>query len=315
MRKFMKGCAITALILLVLGVGLAVVAGAVTGTATVSEVLEAVTHGKVHVNLGAVDDWGVFVGEEDEVLYDISESMIFDGLYDILKGDVERYSLEGDVRELNLEVGGCVLFLEESDDSGFYVEATNTGKFQCYVKGGTLYVKSTRSAKHWDDIKKCEITLYIPKDYSFDSVEISFGAGLLESGSLVTEKAEVEVGAGQITLDSLRASKCSIEVGAGNIEISDMNVNKLEAEVGVGQLTAEGSILEKADIECAMGNVELVLNGSEEDFDYNLQAAMGNINIGGASYSGVGYEKELDNHADKKMAIECSMGNVGIYFE
>ena len=63
-----------------------------------------------------------------------------------------------------------------------------------------------------------------------------------------------------------------------------------------------------------MGNIEMTLEGSEEEFNYKLEGSMGNISVGQDSFSGFSSERNIDNHADKEMEIECSMGNITIDF-
>ena len=64
-----------------------------------------------------------------------------------------------------------------------------------------------------------------------------------------------------------------------------------------------------------MGAMELNLAGSEEDFNYTIEAAMGNVSVGGVDYSGIGQDRTIKNSADKNMNIECAMGNIEVDFE
>ena len=64
MKKFMKICAITALIMCVLGIVLASLAGSIKGREAINEVVENVTDGKVNVKLNGWSDWGVTIADE-----------------------------------------------------------------------------------------------------------------------------------------------------------------------------------------------------------------------------------------------------------
>ena len=315
MGKFMKGCAITALILIVLGAVMAVTAGALKGTAEIGQVVESVTGGRIHFNPYG---WGVFINDNDwDGFYHIEDNTIFDAAYDILRGNVEKSVAGDNINSLDIEVGGCQFEFQPSGDSNFYVEAKNTGKFQCYEKGNTLYIKSTRSINRWQDWKNCEIILYVPEDYFYDKVEIELGAGLLVIGDLMADKADLTVGAGQITVEYLQADTCSIEVGMGEADVNDMQINEADVEVGMGRLYMYGSILKELNAECSMGSIEMDLEGSEEDFNYGLEAAMGNVTIGHNDYSGIAIEKNKKNHthhAQKDMDIECAMGDNEVSF-
>lgn len=319
MRKFMKWCAIIALILLLLGLAMAVVAGSMEGTAKVNELVESVTGGRVHLNLEPSSNWGITIGEDDwmntGVLYDIDENMIFDNDYDVFKGDVEKFALGNNVKNLDIEAGGCAFYFKTSDDDNFYVEAKETGKFQCYVKNDTLYVKTTRTVSDWDDYDDCEIILSIPGDCKFEEVDVELGAGLLEMADVAAKEMDLEVGAGQIKADYMQADTCDIEVGMGEIIVEDMQVTKVNAEVGMGHLQLDGTILGDVSAECSMGAIEMNLTGSAEEFNYTVEAAMGNVTIDGESYSGLSQDQVIKNSADKNMNVECAMGDIQVMFE
>ncbi len=324
MKKFMKGCAVTAAVLLVLGFVMAFVAGAVKGTGAMAEAVERVTGGRVHLKLDpGEDNFGIWVGETvwegignwGGLDMNINDSTIFDSGYDVMKGDVSRYALGTAVDSLEIEVAGCILTVKESEDDNFYVEAQNARKFQGYVENGTLHIKSVNNNVFGNSgISKHSIILYVPADYSCESIEISLGAGMLKFTDIRGEKVDLEIGAGQLEADSVETEKLAMEIGAGEVIIKNINVEELEAEIGMGNLEAEGSIGRKADLECGMGNIEMVLQGQESDFNYQIDAAMGNVDIGANSYSGLASERRVNNGAAKDLQVECSMGNISITF-
>lgn len=319
MGKFMKGCAITALILVVLGLAMVVTGGTVVGTDTVKEMVSQITDGNLHINLGGEEGFGIFFDEDalfgTEINYDISENMIFENGYEIWHGDVEKHAVGSNVQGLNIEAAGCQFLLRESGDSQFHIEAEETGKLQCYIKNEVLYVKATRDVDDWDDFDDCEIILYIPADYSLGKTEIELGAGLLEMDVLIADEIDLEVGAGQITANYLRADKCNVEVGMGEILIDDMHVTNVNAEVGMGHLEMKGTVSGDINGECAMGAMELYLTGREEAFNYTIKAAMGNVSLDGQDYSGLAQDKVVKNDADKEITLECAMGNIQLEFE
>ena len=54
MKRFMKGCAITALIFVVLGLILGIVAGNARGRIAIQDAVEAITGGRVRLQLGGL---------------------------------------------------------------------------------------------------------------------------------------------------------------------------------------------------------------------------------------------------------------------
>lgn len=313
MKKFMKGCAITALCLIVIGFTFATVAGTVRGRTTIQNVVESVTGGRIRFDLDDLfDEWGLNVF--DNIDYSVGDNIGFNRYYSTLSGTIDKYSLGSDINELDIEVGACSFTTKTSTDDNFYIEVKNAGKFQGYVEDATLYIKSSVTGKRWGISNTNEIIIYIPEGAYFDNADIEVGAGMLEFDGLTADRANLEVGAGQITLSDMQVNDLKASVGMGQITLKEMSVENLDAEVGMGQLSAEGLITGDASIECSMGNVILKLEGSQQDFNYELSKAMGNVTLGKESSSGFASERYVDNNSDKTMDIECAMGNVTIRF-
>ena len=149
MKKFMKGCACTALVLIVIGALLGTVASSIRGRTTIENVVESVTGGRVNIHFTPWDWWRVRVNDSDllgwvddmdildnidHVDYSIEEDIGFNSSYTILKGRVEKFSLGSDIRKLDFEVGACSFTTEPSPDGNFYLEAEKAGKLQSYTE-------------------------------------------------------------------------------------------------------------------------------------------------------------------------------------
>jgi len=323
MGKFMKGCAITALILIVIGFVLGTVAGSVRGRTTFREVVESATRGRVRLDFFDIADTAGEWSDSilDDMDYSIESGTDFNYRYDIMSGNIERYCLGSDVKRLDIEAGACSLTTASSPDGSFYLEVENADKFQGYLEDGTLYIRSAVSTRgvhgwHFNVITEgSRITLYMPENYHFESADIDIGAGALKMRQLSADEIELEAGAGKMTLDEVWSDELSASVGAGEIEMGEITVNDLDVEVGMGGLSAAGSINSRAGIECSMGNVGLKLNGMQEDFNYDLSSAMGNLTLGNHSRGGFANGQYINNNAQKEITVECSMGNVSILFE
>ena len=120
------------------------------------------------------------------------------------------------------------------------------------------------------------LVVEIPSDMVFDDIDIEAGACAMEIESLETEKLDVELGAGEIIINRLSVQKCDLNVG--------------------------------------MGNAEIYLDGSKEDYNYEIECAIGNVDIGSESFGGLASERKINNHAEATIEIECGMGNVTIGF-
>ena len=326
MKKFMRRCVILAFIFAVTGCVLGLIGSTVAGGTAIAQAVENVTGGRFHLGPGRWWNWHWIEKEEviDDISdiidggtvdYDIKDASMFDDDYGIMNGNVDRYCPGTDIRKLEIEVGGCQLETRRSGDDSIYLEVENAHKFQGYVSEGTLYIRATAgSAVNWTDIGKRKIMLYLPDGFYFDEVDIEVGAGELRLDDLYTDKAKLEVGAGLIILESAQVQDLEVSVGAGSVQLNDMLITELNAEIDMGEFLAEGILYGDADVSCSMGNIEMTLEGSEEEFNYKLEGAMGNISVGQESFNGVSGERKIDNHADKKIEIECSMGNITIDF-
>lgn len=323
MKKFMKGCAVAALIFLILGIGLAVAAGTVRGRATISRVVETVTGGRVILDFDGLFHWGLQVkdnlsdglSELPELDYDLDDVTSFNSSYEVYKGDVDKICLGSNVENLKIEAGGCLFNIQFSGDDSFYVEASDCGKFQSYLEDGTLYIRTTTSSRTWGSWKGSKVKLYVPEGCHFKEADIDLGAGEMEFGALNAERISLGVGAGQITVSGLQTEELKMEIGAGGIEMKDVNLKGMKADIGMGNLQVSGSIEGDVDVNCAMGNVELNLAGRQQDFNYQFEGAMGNIDLGSESYSGLGVSKQIDNGAAKTIKVECSAGNTTVNFK
>ena len=57
------------------------------------------------------------------------------------------------------------------------------------------------------------------------------------------------------------------------------------------------------------------MTGAQEDYNYDLECGVGNLDVGSDSYSGLGRENHISNTgADRKLELECGMGNVSVSF-
>lgn len=198
-----------------------------------------------------------------------------------------------DIRDLDIEAGAFQVQIVESEDENFYVSTQAAHSCESYVADGTLYIKGPRKPMQ---TMETILILAVPEGASFEKVELSMGAGQIIGGSM------------------LSADKMDIELGAGEIILSGLRVGELEAQVGMGSLSLEGDILKEGIVECAMGSVEMTLAGAEKDFNYNVEAGAGTVEIDGEIMSVMAAERGIDNDAPKNLSIECAMGSIGIHF-
>ncbi len=330
MKNFMRTCGIIALILFGLGMALTVAGCALGGADKVSSVVSEVTDGKFELNLGGNGNYNIQVGdissEEvkealkgilDNKIYNLDDfGTLFDNNRETKQGNVEKYQLSSaGVDEVKLDLGGCIFSIEESEDSDFWVEAANVDKLQAYVDGDTLRLVSTRKGDvSGADIKKTEVTLYVPSDFVFDKAKIDLGAGVLKTDSFAAKKLEIKLGAGEAIVKNLDCDSLDVEVGAGSMKLTNVNTEKVKCEVGAGSMIFAGEINGDAKFDCSAGSIDVTLANDYNDFDYKVDCSVGSIQLKDKKYSGLGKSDKIDNDADHEMELKCAAGSVKVVF-
>lgn len=218
--------------------------------------------------------------EIDKPDYEIDGDDMFDEHYDILEGDIPIREIEDmqTCKNLDVDMGGCVFKICLSEDDSFMVQAENMDKYQCYVENSSLVIRGTGAVVDLSDInmKKSEVTLYVPDDFVFSG-------------------AELELGAGSMEIESIMASELDLECGAGMIDVQYAD-------------TADG------EFKCSAGSINVKLSGAESDYNYTIESAVGLVQIGDKSYSGVADRQDIGNNSEKAIDIECAMGSIKIGF-
>lgn len=274
------------------------------------------------VDEDAVDSWADglcqifsenFWNSVEEAEFDIDEYIVFNDSYEVMNGDVEKFAIGSSIADLNLKVGGAAFRVKESDDNQYYVEAEDVSKFQAYVEGECLYIKTLKSSV--DGIDDSKVTLYVPAGVQLKSLWAELGAGQIILENINAARQDITVGAGQITIKDMQAQTMTVEVGMGELVATDVTVDTLNAEVGMGHMLLKGAINKEANIECAMGSVEVECQGEKDDFNYEIDGALGEVVIGNRQYAGVTQEQKINNNASKDMKLECAMGSLVIDFE
>lgn len=235
------------------------------------------------------------------------------------RGSTEVAKAES-IRSIQAKIGGGDIKIEESDDySSFYMDY-KYGDEPCTwkVQDGILSIEYEYKTGHHLDggwhKRGCEITLYVPKGTSLESMEINLGGGEMEIEDIKADKTEISMGAGELIIDGLVSKSLNMEIGAGEIKAENAKVENLDVNMSMGNVVYEGELDKKGAVSCSMGNVELNLAGRRDDFNYIIDCAAGNVEIEDSEYTGLGVTKRIDNGAGKEITVDCAMGNVEIDF-
>ncbi|MDE7232607.1 MAG: hypothetical protein K2N37_06000 [Lachnospiraceae bacterium] len=201
MKKFTKGCLMTALILFLVGVVICGVSGLLGGFRQIRE-MNGIGGIPFGYHKSADGNWrlGFFHNNEE-----IGKDWEKERYLAISEGQENGISLNADAfTELDIELADCFLYLEESKDNQIrvYVEGDDL-RYYWLADGSTLCLRNAGKMKSHDDD---EVHVSIPADKTFREMEIDFGAGLLAATTpLNAQEMDIMVGAGECDIMEISA--------------------------------------------------------------------------------------------------------------
>ena len=301
MKKFTKGMLIAAGIFAAAGIGLTA-AGGVMG-ASMSELTGVNSLKRILWMTEWDDDHDDYDDDdyEDHVEHDGMEHSAEMGQKNMEPTAVGNesatdgtvYQLKYQPTKLDIELKYDELILEEGDSFCVRVYDDNGKNVTVKESSDTLKVRSTKKLS-----KTRKVCISYPKDVKLQELEIEMGAGTVYlNRDIDTEKLSVEMGAGEFdSKNPVTAEEADLEIGTGSMTFADLSAKKISGECGLGEL-------------------DLTMTGTQEDYNYDLECGVGNLDVGSDSYSGLGREKSISNTgADRKLDLECGMGNVSVNF-
>ena len=315
MKKFVKVSLIAAVIIMFLGIIIYVVGFVGGGQDDVSEMVD---NGELTFFIG--DD--AIEAPEAPDAPEIPEKTSKSGkaaTSAVMEGTDQALLSADGVEKLVVELGGGEFIIEAGDVDNIQITTDCKEKFQGYIKNDTLYIKgfdlegNYLKVTDWDDNRNTA-HIIIPKDFVFKETKIALGAGMIEISDLTLGDTEAEVGAGELRCTNTKSEKLSAELGAGAVYMENIKVGESDIAVAMGDAVLSGIFNGNMDLECSMGNLDVEIDGKEEDFNYSVEAALGSVEIAGESYEGLAAEKKVDNGADKTIDAEVSMGDIEVSF-
>ena len=301
MKKFTKGMLIAAGIFAAAGIGMTAAGGVMgasmselTGVNSLKRILWMTEWDDDHDDYDDIDDddyvdhdgmeYSAEVGQKNMEPAAVGNESSTDGTV---------YQLKYQPTKLDIELKYDELILEEGDSFCVRVYDDNGKNVTVKESSDTLKVRSTKKLS-----KTRKVYISYPKDVKLQELEIEMGAGTVYlNRDIETEKLSVEMGAGEFdSKNPVTAKEADLEIGTGSMTFADLSAKKISGECGLGEL-------------------DITMTGTQEDYNYDLECGVGNLNVGSDSYSGLGREKSISNTgADRKLNLECGMGNVSVDF-
>jgi len=285
-----------------------------------------------HRSYGLTEQWTE--GEDmDTWEEDLEEPAVYEEDQDIRQGSGDREAWEGGktgggiakeddgrearsggtiVRELEIEVMGGWVEVAADDSVDQIVVTSSNENYACRqeLKEDKLEVSIGLNSGLWQD------WLSGRDDGDFGDEDLA--ARILIPGGAVFREVGLTVKGGGLHMDQVTAQKLELDLGAGILEVSAGNVQELEGQCKAGELVYQGQVGQEMEAECATGSIQYQIDGSPEDFWYEVESAAGSVVVDGEEKGGLNWKKEntVDNPgAVKKAKLECKAGAVNVEFQ
>lgn len=268
MKRFVKICAITGLILLLLGLGITAVSAAMGGRYTNS--LPSRLASRVwHNHMPWLVRWGDDRADDWDDWNDPDDTHRSPGSSQIKTVSDPSYA---QARKLDVDIDkGVIRVLEKEGISQIQVNVQDTyNRTQCYMDEFTLKVKRESGRSRGNEAPRIEIL--IPAGYGLDKLSLDLGAAECTVLGVTVSKLEIDTGVGAITFSGTVNGDVEIETGVGDVTLNltgSQDGYNYQVECGVGSidvgaehysmLSHETHINNKApytmELECGVGNI------------------------------------------------------------
>ena len=226
-------------------------------------------------------------------------------------GETKTYTVSSEISDLNIQINAADFYIKEGN--GFSVES-NLKNLEVDEKNGCLTLKDLTKIKlnGSNAYENAVLTIYVPAGMAFDNVNIKTGAGRFTVDSLSAATIGFELGAGDVTISKLIAEKsANIEGGAGRITISNGAIKDLALKMGMGQLNLTAALTGDSELELGVGESNITLLGSKDDYELDIEKGIGNITVDGKNVTDFGSSGNGANEVD----IHGGVGAINVRFE
>ena len=128
---------------------------------------------------------------------------------------------------------------------------------------------------------------------------------------LAAKSIELFLGAGDVHLEHLIAtSEVDIEGGTGQITIGNGALHDLTLKMGMGALHLNAALSGDNELEFGVGEADITVLGSKEDYRIDIQKGLGAISIDGQDASDFG----SGGNGQNSIEIEGGVGAIRLTF-
>lgn len=250
----------------------------------------------------------------------VSEFNVTDNGSDMVRAISKEQAFDtADVKNLSISIGAREVLVKESTDNKIHIINNGKRNVETYVSGETLYIEDKDSSIKAVGINigsSENITIFLPKNMSFEDIEYNMGAvGFKQDVPISCKNLDIDLGAGSISIKDLKADKLGTNLGAGSMEISGAEVGKMDIELGMGSFNYTGSLAGDMNLECSMGSANIKLANDIKDYNFKCDVSAGTIKYGNEKITNASVDKEVNNGSKSTIDIDCSMGTVVVDFK
>lgn len=227
----------------------------------------------------------------------------------VVLGESKTYSVDADVQSLDIRINAADFSIKQAE--AFSVES-NLKNLSVSSNNGVLSIVDETKSGIGITYVGPELTLYIPADAVLDNISIKTGAAKMTAQALSAKSLKLQLGAGDMQIDSLNvAHMADIEGGAGKITIAGGTLNNLELEMGMGELNLTAALQGDSDLTLGVGESNIILIGSKEDYHIDLEKGLGSIMVDGQETT----EFEGNGNGQNRVQIEGGVGSINLKFQ
>lgn len=164
------------------------------------------------------------------------------------------------------------------------------------------------------DINTPKIRITLPEGFIAEDMKISLDAGRLRGKGLHSKTASLTVDAGSMEIEGLVVeSESSYTVGAGQINLKKVDIRDVEAECDVGAIFMEGSIGGDNVFRCDVGSIKLDLDNNMDKFSFDIDSDLGNVIINNKRYHSFNNTKDRNDYKGS-FRLFVNIGNITMSF-
>lgn len=200
------------------------------------------------------------------------------------------------IKNIKAQIAFGKVIIKYGDE--FKVEAENIQEKFFKLINNNNYLTIEYLSNNKFEIKKekfhtPEFTITIPKDFTLENLDL-------------------DIGASELKIDSIKAKSSTLNSGAGVIIANDIEFNNLDLKCGVGTAEIGGKVDGDVRIEVGLGTVDLDLVGNIDHYNISSECGLGNVNLNGQNFSGIGENQKNTYDALYNIQIECGLGSVNL---